>query len=195
MWIKILSFVLISSFYIAYFTKQIILKKRGIQTNRLAKGQKSKQTTKIETALLITTYFMALLQYIDIFFGEKIFSFVLPNAIRYLGLVVMALGVIFFLLAIITMRDNWRAGIDENQKTSFVCSGIYRYSRNPAFVGFDFLYIGSILALPNYLLLIATIIAIVLFHFQILQEELFLDGKFGVEYAKYKKNTARYIFF
>lgn len=47
------------------------------------------------------------------------------------------------------MRDSWRAGIDRTQKTKIINTGIYRYSRNPAFVGFDLLYIGMRLAFSN----------------------------------------------
>ena len=43
------------------------------------------------------------------------------------------------------MRDFWRAGISETDKTELVTEGIYQISRNPAFLGFDLLYIGILL--------------------------------------------------
>ena len=43
------------------------------------------------------------------------------------------------------MRDFWRAGIPETDKTELVTEGIYQISRNPAFLGFDLLYIGILL--------------------------------------------------
>lgn len=43
------------------------------------------------------------------------------------------------------MKDSWRAGIAENDKTEIVTSGIYQISRNPAFLGFDCVYIGLML--------------------------------------------------
>lgn len=43
------------------------------------------------------------------------------------------------------MRDSWRAGISETDKTELVTEGIYQISRNPAFLGFDLLYIGILL--------------------------------------------------
>ncbi len=39
----------------------------------------------------------------------------------------------------------WRAGVSEKEKTELVTAGIYRWSRNPAFLGFDLLYIGFLL--------------------------------------------------
>ena len=43
------------------------------------------------------------------------------------------------------MRDSWRAGIFETDKTKLVTEGIYQISRNPAFLGFDLLIIGTLL--------------------------------------------------
>ena len=39
------------------------------------------------------------------------------------------------------MKNSWRAGIPSEDKIEFVSNGIYKISRNPAFVGFDLLYI------------------------------------------------------
>ena len=116
-------------------------------------------------------------------------------AIRIIGIIVVFCGVVFFLLAIVTMRDNWRAGVDKTQKTNIVSNGIYKYSRNPAFVGFDFLYIGTMLTFPNVVMVTFTIIAIVLLHMQILEEEKHLSTEFGQNYVEYKIKTARYILF
>ena len=70
---------------------------------------------------------------------------------------------------------------------------IYRISRNPAFVGFDLMYIGILLAFPNAWHAAAVAITLVLFHKQILGEEQFLEGAFGEEYADYKKRVRRYL--
>lgn len=93
------------------------------------------------------------------------------------------------------MRDSWRAGVDESQKTAMVTRGVYRFSRNPAFVGFDLLYIGTFLALPNLVMLAAGAAAIVLLHLQILEEEQFLPYAFGDDYPQYKAQTPRYLLF
>lgn len=44
----------------------------------------------------------------------------------------------------------------------------------------------------NPVLLILSIVNIVIFHLQILQEEKYLTGKFGNEYEEYRSNTGRY---
>ena len=175
--------------------KQIILKKHGINTNRLAKGSKSKQTQLIEICLLIATYVTAIMQFLSAFLFIRMGKFELPFAIRITGVCLIFCGVIFFLLAILTMQDNWRAGIDKKQKTNMVTNGIYHYSRNPAFVGFDLLYIGTVLVFPNVLMALFVIITIILLHLQILEEEKHLVSEFGETYIAYKNKIARYLFF
>lgn len=77
------------------------------------------------------------------------------------------LSILFFLLATITMKDSWRVGIPL-EKTNIITDGIYKWSRNPAFVGFDLLYISSTLLYYNIPLLFNSIFAIVMLHIQIL---------------------------
>jgi protein-S-isoprenylcysteine O-methyltransferase Ste14 len=188
-------FALIICFYTAYFAKQVLLRKKGIFTNRLAKGNKPKKTARIEMCLLVATYGTAIIQCASVFLSRYLFSLALPYALRWIGIAVVACGVMFFLLAITSMRDSWRAGVDESQKTAIVTTGVYRISRNPAFVGFDLLYIGTALAMPNVVMLCAAIVSILLMHLQILEEERYLPVAFGNEYLAYRAKTPRYLLF
>lgn len=86
------------------------------------------------------------------------------------------------------MKDNWRAGIQKEDKTSLVTTGIYSISRNPAFLGFDLMYIGLLFSFFNWYLFAATVFALVVLHLQIVNvEEDFLIEAFGNEYPEYKK--------
>mgnify|MGYP001040332322 FL=1 len=91
------------------------------------------------------------------------------------------------------MKDSWRAGVDESQRTELVTGGLYRRSRNPSFVGFDLLYLGSALAVGNWVLLAAVCGAVVLIHLQILEEEKHLEKMFGQPYLAYRKEVGRYL--
>jgi len=186
---------LLCGFYSAYFAKQLSLKKQGVDTNRLAKGEKPSSTRRIEKALFASTYVTAVLQFLSVFFSSYMGGFSLPAAVRIAGICVAFCGVLFFLLAIVTMRKNWRAGVDKTQKTEMVTTGIYRVSRNPAFAAFDLLYLGTVLVFPNMLMVAAAIVTALLLHLQILEEEKYLSLTFGDAYLVYKKKTARYFFF
>lgn len=110
------------------------------------------------------------------------------------GAVLSISGTAVFIAAVITMQDNWRAGVSQTDKTELVTSGIYQYSRNPAFLGFDLLYLGLLLMFFNWALCVVTIFAMVMYHLQIVKvEEAFLQAAFGEEYLKYKKEVCRYL--
>ena len=104
------------------------------------------------------------------------------------------LGVGVFVVSVLTMRDSWRAGVPNDEKTELVTSGIYAYSRNPAFLGFDLIYLSILFMFFNWGLFIITVSAIVMLHLQIVHvEEDFLIKTFGEEYLDYRKKVCRYI--
>lgn len=191
-WVKIVGLLIISVFYISYFTKQILLRKQGIQTNRLGKGKKPKRTLYIEAALMTVTYLMGVVQLVSIITSNQVPMMVDKSWLRGVGLLLGVLGVAFFIAAIITMKDSWRAGVDHSQETKFVSNGVYKVSRNPAFVGFDLLYVGIGLAFSNPIQSLLVLVAIILFHLQILEEEKFLIDTFGKPYREYQDQVGRY---
>ena len=71
-------------------------------------------------------------------------------------------------------------------------SDAYRISRNPAFVGFDLMYIGLLMAFPNIIHLLFAVFPAVMLHLQIGQEEDFLRKTFGTEYEEYCRKVSRY---
>ncbi len=189
MGIKIITLTLMAVFYISYFAKMINQRKQGISTDQLGKGKEG-LVKFIEVALKITTYLIPMLEVISI----VLYDGTTPIAMRVAGVIVTALGVIAFVVSVLQMKDNWRAGVQREEKTSLVTSGIYSISRNPAFLGFDLMYIGILAESFNWYLCGATIFVVLLFHLQIVNvEEDFLLEVFGEEYVAYKKKVCRYI--
>ena len=75
-----------------------------------------------------------------------------------------------------------------------VTSGIYKYSRNPMYLGFLIIVISSsIFYLNIYSILTPLFFYLWLNRFQIKREEIFLTEKFGKEYLSYKNKTRRWI--
>lgn len=87
--------------------------------------------------------------------------------------------------------SSWRVGIPE-EKTALVTNGLYRWSRNQAFVGFDLLYLSICLMFFNIPLLLISAWAAIMLHLQILQEEHHMHQMCGEAYDAYKKHTFRY---
>lgn len=109
-------------------------------------------------------------------------------------MVIGAAGVFIFIIAVLQMKDSWRAGVPKEGETKLVTEGIYRFSRNPAFLGFDLIYIGILLMFLNLPLYVVSMLAVIMLHLQIVNvEEDFLIETFGDEYLAYRKKVCRYL--
>lgn len=186
---KILGMIILLVFYSIYFGKMWIQKRKGIQTNQIAKRENKDQQYYIELTMKVVTWGVVFVEVISIFSVNPNVS----QIMNFTGIILGILGNIIFACAITTMKDSWRAGLAENDKTEMITSGIYQISRNPAFLGFDCVYLGILFMFFNIPLLMITVLAILMLHIQILQEEHYLDKEYGIDYRFYKKQVYRYL--
>lgn len=185
---QVIAAVILTMFYMFYFAKIIIQKKQSIKTNQMGIGNKPKKVLVIERIMSVATVSNGIVGVCSIFYTKRFIT----TELRMAGIVIGVVAVICFALATITMKNSWRVGIPE-EKTSLVTTGIYKWSRNPAFLGFDLLYLSMCLMFFNLLLLVVTVWAAVMLHLQILQEEEYMHNMFGAEYDEYQKHTLRYL--
>ena len=185
---SITALAVLALFYGVYFTKMLIQRRHGIKTNQIRR-RKEKELHTVETLMSIATLGAPVAQLLSIALGWNY----MPDGARFTGFCTGMFGDIIFLISVIQMKDSWRAGIPDVDKTKLVTDGIYRFSRNPAFLGFDFMYIGVMLIYFNPLTVAFSLFAIVMLHMQILQEEKYLTSVFGSEYTEYKKRVFRYL--
>ena len=185
---RLLALFVLAVFYGFYLVKQWRQKRRGIQTMQIGRG-KDTQTHTVETLMGIATVGIIPAQLLSITFDWSH----LPANARFTGFCVGMVGDLIFLISVLCMKDSWRAGIPANDKTELVTGGVYAYSRNPAFLGFDLQYIGVLLMFCNLLTAAFTVFAVSMLHLQILQEERYLTAAFGAEYMKYHHQVFRYL--
>ena len=140
----VLALLVLAAFYGVYFTKVLAQKRRGIQTRQIGR-RKEKSIHTVEVLMSIATLGAPIAQLFSIAFG---WSYLPANA-RFTGFCVGMLGDVIFLLSVLCMKDSWRAGIPDKDKTELVTTGVYRFSRNPAFLGFDLMYVGVLLLYGN----------------------------------------------
>ena len=184
---QIIAVSILILFYGFYFAKIIIQKRQSIKTNQMGTGNKPKKVLLIERIMSVATVLTAIIGVCSIFLVKDY-----PAAeIRIVGIIIGVIAVVFFASATITMKTSWRVGIPE-EKTALVTAGIYKLSRNPAFVGFDLVYLSVCLMFFNIPLMVISIWAAVMLHLQILQEEEHMHNMFGAEYDEYKTHTMRY---
>lgn len=186
---KIIALVLMAAFYACYFIKLLGQKKKGIKTTQIGNG-KTGFVKWVECTMMVSTVLVVVVELISIILGTTL----LPPWARWLGVGFAAVGVVVFITAVITMRDSWRAGVSKSEKTELVTSGIFSISRNPAFLGFDLVYLGILLMFFNWGLFAVSIFAALMFHLQIVNvEEDFLLESFGEDYLNYRKKVNRYL--
>lgn len=183
-----LAFVVLVLFYTVYFVKMLIQHKHGIKTRQIGR-RKEKDIHTVELLMSIATLAAPAAQLLSIAFGWSC----MPSGARFTGFLIGMLGDIIFLISVVCMKDSWRAGIPDKDKTELVTNCIYKFSRNPAFLGFDFMYAGVLLMYFNPLTAVFSLFAAVTLHLQILQEEKYLTSVFGSSYTAYKSRVFRYL--
>ena len=183
-----LALVVLVLFYTVYFVKMLIQHKHGIKTRQIGR-RKEKDIHMVELLMSIATLAAPAAQLISIAFGWSC----MPSGARFTGFLIGMLGDIIFLISVVCMKDSWRAGIPDKDKTELVTNGIYKFSRNPAFLGFDFMYAGVLLMYFNPLTAVFSLFAAVTLHLQIVQEEKYLTSVFGSSYTAYKSRVFRYL--
>lgn len=183
---RMMALLVLAVFYGIYLLKQWRQKRRGIRTMQIGRR---KDTHAVETLMGIATVGIIPAQLLSIVMGWNHLG---ANA-RFTGFCIGLSGDLIFLISVLSMKDSWRAGIPEGDRTKLVKDGIYAYSRNPAFVGFDLQYIGVLLMYCNLLTGLFTVFAIVMLHMQILKEEKYLTSAFGSEYLEYRHQVYRYL--
>ncbi len=109
------------------------------------------------------------------------------------GAVLIAMGLLLFVLALASFGASWRVGIDEEHPGGLVTGGIFHFTRNPIFVFLDAYFVGTFLINGTLFFLLAALLGVTLIHYQILQEERFLQGRYGDQYEEYKQTVSRYL--
>ena len=120
-------------------------------------------------------------------------DFLQTEKLRWAGLVLLHGSLVLVLVAQAQMARSWRVGFDENAKTELVQTGLFRYSRNPVFVGMLLTMLGLFLVLPNALTLLSMVLTWVILQIQVRMEEDYLSKVQGAAYLDYMKRVRRWV--
>ena len=78
--------------------------------------------------------------------------------------------------------------------TVLATGGLYRFSRNPIYVGFALVYVGLAVAMDSLIALALLIPCLVTIdRLVIVREEIYLAARFGEPYAAYRKAVRRWL--
>lgn len=152
----------------------------------------SKLELKVPPALLvlIVAFFMWLI-------ANYLFVFSIASGVRYAGfgiflisgILIIVLGGLRFKAVSTTVNP-----ITPKESSALVTTGIYRFSRNPMYIGFLFMLVGWSVFLASLYASALTIVYIIYMNrFQIEPEERALESIFGVQYLSYKSKVRRWL--
>lgn len=120
-----------------------------------------------------------------------------PLAVRIAALVVLALaggalawsGDVAFKRAKTTINP-----LKPQNATALVTSGVYRYTRNPMYVGLALVVLGWTAFLGSAVALLGLVVFVAyITRFQIMPEERALSAKFGADYSGYTSRVRRWL--
>ena len=120
-------------------------------------------------------------------------SYLSNSTLAVIGQILLAIAVVWVLIAQVHMQKSWRIGIDEDVKTELVQTGLFKISRNPIFLGMRIMLLGLFLILPNAATLVILFVGDLLIQIQVRLEEEFLTRTHGQLYLAYQKQVRRWI--
>ena len=121
------------------------------------------------------------------------FWYVENESLQYVGWGLLILSLIMVWLAQSNMRESWRIGIDEENKTELITNGFFTFSRNPIFLGIMIANVGLFLVLPNAFTLLIVALSTTSINTQIRLEEAFLTKEHGEQYTSYRSKVNRWL--
>src|ERR1041384_1978765 len=126
--------------------------------------------------------------------GRLALPFVPTALAQPLGAALLVLGVVLAIAGAVTFQ---RAGTSPNPtkpSTTVVMHGVYRFTRNPMYLGMTILLIGGAVWLNTAWILILLVPALAVMRWHVIaREEAYLEEKFGEPFRDYKRRVRRWL--
>lgn len=180
-------------FLLAAFVLRTVLHLRRTGSTGFRAGARRSRTELLGAGGIALAVFLSaaavVLGALDVLHPITYLDHTLINA---LGVATSLVGIGLVLRAQADMGASWRIGVDPNECTELVTSGLFRWSRNPIFLGMIAFWAGIALTVPTFLSVGAVLVAIAAIEVQVrLVEEPYLIKTHGDSYRRYAENTGR----
>ena len=106
---------------------------------------------------------------------------------------ISTLGAVIVIIAQIQMGRAWRIGVREGDAPLFISHGLFRFSRNPIFIGMMLTGLGINLAAANWWAWMALGLFCIACAVQVRIEESHLEASFGQDYRDFCVMVPRWI--
>lgn len=113
---------------------------------------------------------------------------------RLAGVGIAFIGVGMTFMAQLAMGSQWRIGVDPNEKTELVTTGMFAVVRNPIFSAMMIAEVGFFAMVPNVFSAVATLALFIGIEIQVRKvEEPYLHGLHGQAYDDYTTTVGRFV--
>ena len=114
--------------------------------------------------------------------------------LKVIGTPLLLIGAVIILVAKRELEIHNQPSEPKATTTALIQSGLFKYSRNPLYLGLLIAFCGLAIAINKPWWLILAPLAVILTNYLlIIPEEQYLEKKFGEKYLSYKKSARRWI--
>jgi protein-S-isoprenylcysteine O-methyltransferase Ste14 len=115
-----------------------------------------------------------------------------PEPLRWISLCLWILGFGLLFTGRFGLGESFRIG-SPKEKTHLQVNGLFRFSRNPMYLGVYTTLLASVLYTWNPIVLLVAMFIVIVHHLIVLAEEQYLQKVFGDEYSAYCRHVRRYL--
>ncbi len=124
--------------------------------------------------------------------GINLSFYNVPSSIKGISFFLWIVGFTLLFIGRFGLGSSFR--IDSpKEKTDLKVNGLFKYSRNPMYVGMHATLLASVIYTANPIFLLICLFVIGVHHKIILAEEQFLQNNFGHEFTNYCSRVRRYL--
>ena len=125
---------------------------------------------------------------------DEFLKFILHGENSWFSVIISGLIVIASAIILFKKNKTTVTPLDPSRSTKLITRGIYKYSRNPMYLGLSFVLSGvSIIVNPIGGFIFIPLFILYLNFFQIMPEENAMTDLFEKEFLEYKKSVRRWI--
>ena len=177
--------ILVNLLLIGFLLTEFIFRKKG-ESGSLAASESDKGSTRL-VGLSFGFSILLLIVLSILRFG----FFSLPY-VDYLGLVVMALGLSLRFWSMSVLGRFYSRTLRTLTEQRIITAGPYKLVRHPGYLSSILIWIGTGLAIENWIMTLSCLIIFpLIYSYRIVAEEEMLVSIFGKEYEEYRKKSWR----
>jgi protein-S-isoprenylcysteine O-methyltransferase Ste14 len=124
--------------------------------------------------------------------GMNLSFIIVPRGVKWVALSLWTLGFIILLLGRLGLGDSFRIG-SPKERTRLQVNGLFRFSRNPMYVGVYGTLLASVFYTLNPFLFLIGIFVAAVHHKIVLAEEQYLRKSFVEQFTEYCRRVRRYL--